>query len=273
MAYQYRFVDVLARGLENAANRAERAEAARVQQAQFNRDMNLRSQEAQRTADYRKTVLEGQQADRAATAQYRQDVLGEGREYIEIPKNISDLFGTEPMQVKRNDLQSFVSMANVLADLKAANERTQASINAASSSNDKKAIAERPYASIGKDMLSMMIRDAVSASASTVREDGTLELPEWAADNPNKLSEVAQYINDLQAEWDRRIGEGTVTQEELDEMMSAPTIEQPTPDSTGIGLGGSLGNVTQRAVDALGGPFRGMGPGGFITGPVRAIGY
>jgi len=35
MAYQYRFVDILARGLENAANRADRAEAARVQQEQF----------------------------------------------------------------------------------------------------------------------------------------------------------------------------------------------------------------------------------------------
>lgn len=35
MAYQYRFVDILARGLENAANRADRAEAARVQQKQF----------------------------------------------------------------------------------------------------------------------------------------------------------------------------------------------------------------------------------------------
>jgi len=70
-----------------------------------------------------------------------------------------------------------------------------------------------------------------------------------------------------------RTEEGTATQEELDEIVSAPAIDQPTPDSTSIGLGGSLGNVTQRAVDALGGPFRGMGPGGFITGPVRAIGY
>jgi hypothetical protein len=46
MAYQYRFVDVLARGLENAANRAERAEAARVQQEQFKTEMGQRKKEA-----------------------------------------------------------------------------------------------------------------------------------------------------------------------------------------------------------------------------------
>lgn len=45
MAYQYRFVDVLARGLENAANRAERAEAARVQQEQFGAQMDIRERE------------------------------------------------------------------------------------------------------------------------------------------------------------------------------------------------------------------------------------
>jgi len=45
MAYQYRFVDVLARGLENAANRAERAEAARVQQTQFGQQMEMQERE------------------------------------------------------------------------------------------------------------------------------------------------------------------------------------------------------------------------------------
>lgn len=281
MAYQYRFVDVLARGLENAANRAERAESARVQQQQFDQQMNLRRQEAQRTADYRESVLAGQTAAAEATAQYRQDVLGmqadeaaQGEETVIVPGSISDLFGSEgPMKVKRSDLPSYVSMANVLADLKAANDRTQASINAASSSAAKGAIAARPYASIGKDMLAMMIRDAVSASASTVGEDGSRDLPGWAQDNPERLSDVAKYINDLQAEWDLRKDEGTATQEELDEIINAPTIEQPIPDSTGASLGGALGNLTQRAVDALGGPVRGMGPAGFVTGPVRRVGY
>ena len=281
MAYQYRFVDVLARGLENAANRAERAEAAREQRRQFAITQRFAEQEAQRTADYRGDVLAGQTAAAEATAKYREDVLGmqadeaaRGEETVIVPGSISNLFGSEgPMKVKRSDLPSYVSMANVLADLKAANERTQASINAASSSAAKGAVAARPYASIGKDMLAMMIRDAVSASAAIVSEDGSRALPGWAADNPDKLADVATYINDLQAEWDLRKKEGSATQEELDEIINAPTIEQPIPDSTGINLGGALGNLTQRAVDALGGPVRGMGPGGFATGPVRKVGY
>lgn len=74
MAYQYKFVDILARGLENAANRAERAEAARVQQQQFQRDMDMRRDEMRATEKFRR------RAEEQANRQYQLDLRKESRE-------------------------------------------------------------------------------------------------------------------------------------------------------------------------------------------------
>jgi hypothetical protein len=86
MAYQYRFVDVLARGLENAANRAERAEAARVQQDQFKTEMGQRKREFDALQTLREKADE-----RAELAQQEETKYKKLNYELQVDKAIQDM--------------------------------------------------------------------------------------------------------------------------------------------------------------------------------------
>lgn len=93
MAYQYRFVDVLARGLENAANRAERAEAARVQEKQFGEQMKMQQAElSQRQDEFDALQKLREKADeRAALAQEEETKYRKLNYELQVDKAIQDM--------------------------------------------------------------------------------------------------------------------------------------------------------------------------------------
>lgn len=93
MAYQYRFVDVLARGLENAANRAERAEAARVQQEQAAQQMGMqRAELAQRRREFNALQELREKADKRAEEAAKEETKYRKLNYeLQVDKAIQDM--------------------------------------------------------------------------------------------------------------------------------------------------------------------------------------
>lgn len=86
MAYQYRFVDVLARGLENAANRAERAEASRVQQKQFGQQMEMQQGQFGQKMEMQERELDLRQTEATALDKIRQREAELAEEKFELDK-------------------------------------------------------------------------------------------------------------------------------------------------------------------------------------------
>lgn len=125
MAYQYRFVDVLARGLENAANRAERAESARVQEQQHGQQMEYQRDElAQRQGEFNALQKIRESAEERADRAQKEETKYRKLNYeFQVDKAIQDMMQFDIEQDNAKEmLESRLANALEIAKLGSASE-------------------------------------------------------------------------------------------------------------------------------------------------------